>query len=84
MSRHAAEVFEGSPAAKAGVVANDTVSHIDNEPVSGLTLQQIVEKIRGSEGTKVLLKILRKGSDPTELSITREIVKIKPGEGASK
>jgi hypothetical protein len=80
----AAEVFEGSPAAKAGVVANDIVSHIDNEPVSGLTLQQIIEKVRGPEGTKVLLKISRKGSDSFELLIPREIVKMKSVEGAPK
>jgi hypothetical protein len=79
-----AEVFEGSPAAKAGVVANDVVSHIDSEPVSGLTLQQVIEKIRGPEGTKVRLKIQRKDSDPIDWSITREIVKMKSVEGASK
>jgi predicted metalloprotease with PDZ domain len=53
----AAEIFEGSPAAKAGVAANDIISHIDGEPVSGLTVQQAIEKIRGQEGTKVLLRI---------------------------
>jgi carboxyl-terminal processing protease len=80
----AAEIFEGSPAAKAGVAANDIISHIDGEPVSGLTVQQAVEKIRGQEGTKALLRISRKGSDPIELSVAREIIKMKSVEGASK
>jgi hypothetical protein len=78
------EVFEGSPAAKAGVVASDIISEVDGEPVSGFSVQQILEKLRGSEGTKVLIKILKKGSDPIELSMTREIVKRKSAEGASK
>jgi Caspase domain/PDZ domain len=81
----AAEVFEGSPAAKAGVAANDIVSHIDNEPVSGLTPQKVTEKIRGPANTKVVLRIVRKGqNDPVELSITREIVKRKSVEGVRK
>ena len=78
------EVFEGSPAAKAGVAVNDIVSQIDDEPMGGLTLQQVVEKLRGPEGTKIRLKISRKGSDPIEVSMTREIVKVKSVEGASK
>ncbi len=81
----AAEVFEGSPAAKAGVAANDVISYVDNEPVSGLTPQQVTEKIRGPTNTRVVLKVLRKGqNDPVELPITREIVKMKSVEGASK
>jgi hypothetical protein len=78
------EVFEGSPAAKAGVSASDVISRVDNEPVSGLTLKQIVEKLRGPEGTKVLIKILKKGSDPIEVSMTREIVELKSVEGSPK
>jgi Caspase domain/PDZ domain len=78
------EVFEGSPAAKAGVTVNDIISLIDDEPVGVLTLQQIIEKVRGPEGTKIRLKISKKGSDPIEVSMTREIVKVKSVEGASK
>jgi hypothetical protein len=78
------EVFDGSPAAKAGVSVSDIISLIDHEPVSGLTLQQIVEKLRGPEGTKVLIKILKKGSDPIEVSMSREIVKLKSVESAPK
>ena len=81
----AAEVFEGSPAARAGVEVSDVISHINNESVSGLTLQQVTEKVRGSENTKVVLKVLRKGqNDPIEFSITREILKLKSVEGAPK
>jgi hypothetical protein len=78
------EVFDGSPAAKAGVVAGDIISEVDGESVSGLTTQQIVEKTRGQEGTKVVVKIIKTGSDPIEVSMTREIVKRKSAEGASK
>jgi carboxyl-terminal processing protease len=81
----AAQVFQGSPAAKAGVAANDIISEIDNEPVSGLTPQQITEKLRGSEGTKVLLKVLRKSqNDPIQFSLTREIINVKSVGDVSK
>jgi hypothetical protein len=81
----AKEIFAGSPAEKAGIVANDIIFQIDNEPVSGLTPQQITEKLRGSEGTTVLLKILRKGQDgPIDFSLTRSVVNVKSVEGGSK
>ena len=81
----AAEIFGGSPAERAGVIANDIITQIDNEPVSGLTLQQIIGLLRGHEGTKVLLKMLRKGQDtPIEFSLTRAIVNMKSVEGGSK
>jgi hypothetical protein len=79
-----AEVFEGSPAAKAGIVQNNVISEIDNVSVSGLSLQQVVEKLRGPESTKVLVKILRRDADPIEVSMTREIVMMKSVEGAAK
>jgi uncharacterized caspase-like protein len=79
-----AEVFEGSPAAKAGVVQSNVISEIDNVSVSGLSLQQVVEKLRGPESTKILVKILRRDADPIEISMTREIVMMKSVEGAPK
>src|ERR671916_473737 len=35
------------PASRAGVLANDIITHIDEEQVQGLTLNQAVEKMRG-------------------------------------
>jgi hypothetical protein len=79
-----AEVFEGSPAARAGIVVNNIISEIDNESVSGFSLQQVVERLRGPESTKVLVKILRKDADPIEVSMIRGIVKTKTVEGLPK
>jgi Caspase domain/PDZ domain len=80
-----AEIIGGSPAEKAGIAANDIMFQIDHEPVSGLTLQQITEKVRGPEGTTISLKMLRKGQDsPVEFLLTRAIVNAKSVEGASK
>ena len=55
--------IDETPAAKAGIMANDIITHLDEEPVQGLTLNQAVEKMRGPVNTKIKLKIMRKGQD---------------------
>src|SRR5947207_5735585 len=70
--------IDETPAAKAGVMANDIITHLDEEPVQGLTLNQAVDKMRGPVNTKIRLKIMRKGQDkPVEVSITREIIRVR-------
>src|ERR1700737_327114 len=71
--------IDETPAAKAGVMANDIITKLDDEQVQGLTLNQAVEKMRGPEGTKIKLKVMRKGGDkPIEVSITRDIIRVRP------
>ena len=69
--------IDETPAAKAGVMANDYITHIDDEPVQGLTLNQAVDKMRGPVNTKIKLKIMRKGQDkPIELTLTRDVIRV--------
>jgi carboxyl-terminal processing protease len=70
--------IDDTPAAKAGIMANDIITHLEDEPVQGLTLNQAVEKMRGPVNTKIRLKIMRKGQDkPVEVSITRDIIRVR-------
>jgi carboxyl-terminal processing protease len=63
-------------------MANDIITHIDDKPVQGLTLDQAVEKMRGPANTKIKLKIVRKGQDkPVEVSITRKIIHVSSVRG---
>ena len=39
--------IDDTPAAKAGLQANDLITHLDGEQIAGLTLEQAVEKMRG-------------------------------------
>jgi len=79
-----AEVFSGSPADHAGIKPNDMVTHIDNEPVAGLSEQQLMEKTRGPAGSKVVLTIVRDGHDgPIQLTVIRDKIQM-PQLGASK
>ncbi len=70
--------IDDTPAQKAGVMANDIITHLDNEPVQGLTLNQAVEKMRGPVNTRIQLRISRKGAEkPLEVSITRDIIRVR-------
>jgi len=70
--------IDDTPAAKAGVMAGDIITHLDDEAVQGLTLNQAVDKMRGPVNTKIRLKIMRKGQDkPTEVSIVRDIIRVR-------
>src|SRR5246127_5697711 len=70
--------IDETPAAKAGIMANDIITHLDDEPVQGLTLNQAVEKMRGPVNTKIKLKIMRKGQDKTtEITIARDILRVR-------
>ncbi len=70
--------IDDTPAAKAGVMANDIITQLDDENVQGLTLNQAVDKMRGPVNTKIKLTIMRKGSDkPIEVSIMRDVIRVK-------
>ena len=70
--------IDDTPAAKAGVLANDIITMLDDEAVQGMTLNQAVDKMRGPVNTKIKLTILRKGTDkPVVLSITRDVIRVK-------
>jgi carboxyl-terminal processing protease len=70
--------IDDTPAARAGIMAGDIITHLDDEQVQGLTLNQAVEKMRGAVNTKIRLKIMRTGQDkPIEVTITREIIMVR-------
>jgi carboxyl-terminal processing protease len=54
--------IDDTPAAKAGVMANDIITQVDDSAVQGLTIDQAVDKMRGPVNTKINLTIVRKGS----------------------
>jgi carboxyl-terminal processing protease len=70
--------IDETPAAKAGIMAGDIITHLDDEPVQGLTLNQAVDKMRGQVNTKIRLKIVRKGQDKAiDVAIVREIIRVR-------
>ncbi len=69
--------IDDTPAFKAGIQAGDLISHLDEEPVLGLTLSQAVERMRGLVGTDIKLTIRRQDLDPFDVTITRAVIKIR-------
>lgn len=73
--------MDDSPAAKAGVQAGDVISSIEGQNAAGLTVSQVSEKLRGAVGTSVKVTFLRDGSDPLEVTLTREVIKVQSVTG---
>lgn len=70
--------IDDTPASKAGILANDIITNLDDEAVQGLTLNQAVDKMRGPVNTKIKLKIVRKGQDkPIEVTLTRDNIRVR-------
>jgi carboxyl-terminal processing protease len=71
--------IEDTPAAKAGVMSGDLITHLDKDPILGLTLQEAVEKMRGPVNSPITLTIVRKGvEDPFEVTVVRDTIHINP------
>ena len=69
--------IDDTPASKAGLMANDLITHLDNEQITGLTLEQAVEKMRGPVNTPITLTIVRKGRDDAfDVKVTRDVIRI--------
>jgi carboxyl-terminal processing protease len=70
--------IDDTPAARAGVLAGDLITHLDGESIKGTSLSQAVEKMRGAVNTKITLRITRKGVDkPVEVTLTRAVVRVR-------
>jgi carboxyl-terminal processing protease len=70
--------IDDTPAAKAGILSGDNITHIDGEAVQGLTINQVADKMRGAIYTSVTLRIARgPKKDVKEIKITRDVIKIR-------
>ncbi len=65
--------LDSSPAQKAGLQPNDIIAGVNGENSSDWSIDKAVSKIRGEKGTTVKLTIVR-GEEPSEVSITRDII----------
>ena len=68
--------IEDTPAYKAGVLAGDLITRIDDTPVFGLTLREAVDLMRGNKGDPITITISREGKESFEINIIRDIIKI--------
>ena len=69
--------MDDTPAFKAGVLAGDFITFVDDKPMLGLTLSEAVDIMRGPVGSSVKLTIVREGlEDPIEILVTRAVIKL--------
>lgn len=64
------DLFSDSPAVRAGFIIGDVITEVGGVSVEGKTTQQVSTEIRGPEGTKVEIKILRNNEEMI-LTLTR-------------
>ncbi len=70
--------IDDTPAFKAKLQTGDYITHIDGVSVVGLSLNDAVKKMRGKPKTKVTLTISRKDQEPFDVTLTRDIIQVKP------
>jgi len=69
--------IDDTPAARAGIKPGDFIAAIDGTPIQGMALNDAIDKMRGAEGTKVTITILRTGEKkPFDLTLTRAVVQV--------
>lgn len=65
-------VIEGTPAETSGLRTNDIIYEVDGESTYGYSLSEVVARIKGEEGTEVILTLVRDGeSDYLKIPVTR-------------
>ncbi len=75
----------GGPAEMVGLLPGDRIVSIDNENAVGIQRNDVPKYLRGPKGTKVDLKIFRRGtSDLLEFTITRDDIPIETVDAAYK
>ena len=68
--------IDDTPAFRAGLKPGDYITHLDNQPVQGLTLAEAVEKMRGKVNADIKISIRREGREPFDVTLTRAVIKI--------
>jgi len=69
--------IDDTPASRAGLQAGDYITHIDGDPVLGLSLSEAVEQMRGPVNSSIRLTITRVGTEaPFDVDIVRDVIRI--------
>lgn len=67
--------FPESPAAEAGILPGDVIYKVEGKEVTGEDLTAVVSRMKGQEGTKVVMELVREGvSEPIEVEVSRRMV----------
>ena len=67
--------MEGSPSQQVGLQADDVITKVNGEDMTGKTISEVVKKVRGEVGTDVVLTIERAGTS-LDVKLTRASIAI--------
>jgi carboxyl-terminal processing protease len=68
--------LSGYPAEKAGLKPKDIVAAVNSQSTQGMSVDSVVSKIRGKEGTNVTLTMVRGSQKPFQVTITRQKITV--------
>lgn len=75
--------IDDTPAFRAGIKSGDYITKVNDKSIVGLSIEEVVKKLRGKPGTSVKVTILRKGEKaPLEKNLTRQIIRVKAVKSA--
>lgn len=69
------KVFPGSPAGRAGLREGDCITRVEGKEVAGLTLTEVVNRLRGPAGSRVEVTVRREGSGEFSVTLAREEIR---------
>ena len=76
--------IEGTPAAAAGIEPGDRIVKADGQPIVGMDIGEVVRRLRGVPGSRVVLTIARTNRSPFDVPITRAIIHVESVKTALK
>lgn len=68
--------IDGTPAAAAGIEPGDRIVKIDQQPTTGMDVEEIVKRLRGPAGSRVMLTIARNDRTPFDVTLTRNVIHV--------
>ena len=68
--------IDDTPAAQAGIKPGDLITHLDSDPVLGMSLEDAVERMRGPVNSSIRLTIRREKQQPFDVTLKRAVIRI--------
>ncbi len=76
--------IDDTPAFRAGMQPGDLITHLDGEPVQGLSLSDAVDRMRGAPNTDIRITVRRAALEPFEVKLTRAVIKVQTVKGQTQ